>query len=144
MKTSRVRTFCLLAAFCLLTLVPFARAQHAHADGVPQTYHGLVGQYFDSYFHFNPSAGTAAGLHQHDTQLEDASAASTSAQISSLHSFQKKFAALDASALDANDAADLQILTNNINSQLLSLEVIRNFNKIPTLTPPASLARSFS
>ncbi len=63
MKTSRVRTFCLLAASCLLTLVPFARAQHARADGVPQTYHGLVDQYFDSYFHFNPSAGTAAGLH---------------------------------------------------------------------------------
>jgi len=131
MKISRIRTFCLLTASCLLTLLPFARAQHARADGAPQTYHGLVDQYFDSYFHFNPSAGTAAGLHQYDTQLEDASAAATSAQIVSLHSFQKKFAALDASALDAGDAADLQILTNNINSQLLSLEVIRNFSKNP-------------
>jgi uncharacterized protein (DUF885 family) len=131
MKTSRVRTFCLLAASCLLPLVPFARAQHARADGVPQTYHGLVDQYFDSYFHFNPSAGTAAGLHQYDPQLEDYSAAGMAAQVASLHSFQNKLAALDASALDAGDAADLQILSNSIRSQLLSLEVIRNQEKNP-------------
>ena len=51
-------------------------AQHLSADGGVQTFNFLADQYFtDVYFHFAPTNGTAAGLHQYDTQLEDYSAA---------------------------------------------------------------------
>lgn len=124
----------LVAAFSVAALLPAsASPQHAAADGASQTFRLLTDQYFDTFFHFNPTAGTAAGLHQYDVQLENASNTATTAQIAFLHTYQKKLDALDPSALDAYQAADLQILQNSIRSQLLSLEVIRNQNKNPDL-----------
>ena len=124
----------LLSAATLLvaTLLPVhANAQRVSADGTPQTFHLLTNQYFDQLFHFNPSGGTAVGFHQYDTELEDYSAASVAAQVAFLHAYDKKLAALDPKALDADEAADLLILENNIKSGLLSLEVIRNWEKNP-------------
>ena len=71
------------------------------------------------------------GYHQYDTQLEDYSAASTAKEIAALHIYEGKISAIDGAALDASVAADRQILLNSIRSQLLSLEVIRNWEKNP-------------
>ena len=123
----------LLKLVLALLFVPPVSAQHLSADGAPQTFHFFAEQYFDDYFRLNPTAGTAAGFHDYDTELEDYSAASTTAEIAWLHAIDKKLAPIDAKALDAPDAADLQILVNSIHSQLLSLEVIRNQEKNPDL-----------
>ena len=115
-----------------LMLTPSAPAQHLSADGATQTFSFTTDQYFsDVYFHFSPTTGTASGLHQYDTQLEDYSAANIQKQIAALHVYEKKLTAIDPTALDASVAADYQILLNNIRSQLLSLEVIRNWEKNP-------------
>ncbi len=112
--------------------MPTAQAQHLSADGAYQTFHTIADQYFsDVYFHFSPTAGTSAGLHQYDTQLEDYSAASVEKEIAALHAFEKKVEAIDPSALDASVAGDRQILLNNIHSSLLTLEVIRPWEKNP-------------
>ncbi|MCU1318834.1 MAG: hypothetical protein JWP98_352 [Edaphobacter sp.] len=109
-----------------------ANAQRLSADGAPQTFHFVSDQYFSEvYFHFSPTSGTQAGLHQYDTQLEDYSAANIQRQIAALHIYEKKLTAIDPSALDASVAGDYQILLNSIHSQLLSLEVIRNWEKNP-------------
>ena len=98
----------------------------------PQTFSFVSDQFFtDVYFHFSPTVGTQAGLHQYNNQLEDYSAASVEKEIAALHAYEKKLLAIDPSALDASVAADYQILLNNIRSQLLSLEVIRNWEKNP-------------
>ncbi len=120
----------LLLAATLLTAT-LAPAQNPQNDGPAQTFTALTNQYFDQYFHFNPTAGTSAGFHQYDTQLEDYSAAAVAAQQKFLHTFDTRLAAIDPTALDEADAADLLILRNNIKSQLLSLEVIRNWEKNP-------------
>jgi uncharacterized protein (DUF885 family) len=107
-------------------------AQRVNADGAPQTFHVLSEAYFnDVYFHFSPTTGTASGLHQYDTQLEDYSAASVDKQTAALHASLTKIEAIDPSALDASVAADRQILINSIKSQLLTLEVIRPWEKNP-------------
>ena len=124
------KLFATLPLMLLGSVLPSsAPAQSAAASR--QNFHLLTDQYFDSYFKFNPTSGTASGLHQYDAELEDHSAASTTAQIASLHHFDKSLSTIDPSALDASDAADLQILTNSIHSQLLSFEVIRNQEKNP-------------
>ena len=115
----------------LAALAVPACAQRVNADGVPQTFHFLTNQYFDAWFKFNPTAGTAVGYHQYDSELEDYSAANIAAEVAFLHTYQARLSALDPTALDASDAADLQILLNSIRSQLLSLEVIRNQDKNP-------------
>ncbi len=120
----------LLLSLALATAAA-ASAQHVAADGTPQTFHTLTTQYFDGLFKFNPTNGTAVGYHQFDTQLEDYSAETMNAQAAYLHTWEKKLTALDAAALDADDAADLQILINSIRSALLSIEVIRNWQKNP-------------
>jgi uncharacterized protein (DUF885 family) len=115
-------------------LHPTAPAQHISADGALQTFNFLADQYFsDVYFHFAPTAGTSAGLHQYDTQLEDYSAANIQKEIAALHTYEKKVEAIDPSALDASVAADRTILLNNIRSQLLTLEIIRPWEKNPDI-----------
>jgi uncharacterized protein (DUF885 family) len=109
-----------------------SHAQRLTADGGPQTFQFVADQYFsDVYFHFSPTAGTSAGLHQYDTQLEDYSAAGIQKEIAALHEYEKKVEAIDPSALDASVAGDREILLNNIRSELLTLEVIRPWEKNP-------------
>jgi uncharacterized protein (DUF885 family) len=124
-----------LAALLLmipLAIAPSTLAQHPSADGAGQTFNTLSEQYFDQvYFKYAPTAGTSAGLHQYDTQLEDYSAAGVQKQIAALHEWEKKIDAIDASALDAEPAADRDILLNSIRGQLLQLEVIRGWEKNP-------------
>ena len=109
-----------------------AGAQHAAADGPAMTFSALSEQYFnDVYFRFSPTNGTAAGLHQYDAKLEDYSSAAVARQVAALHSYETKIAAVDPAGLDASVAGDRAILLNSIRSQLLSLEVIRNWEKNP-------------
>lgn len=119
-----------LLGFAMLSSV--APAQKLAADGAMQTFTFVSDQYFsDVLFHFAPTYGTQAGLHQYDNQLEDYSASSVQKQIAALHIYEKKVEEIPPDALDASVAADRQILLNSIRSQLLSLEVIRNWEKNP-------------
>ena len=127
-----------LAVASLALMVSFASfstlAQHASADGAGQTFNTLSEQYFEQvYFKYSPTAGTSAGLHQYDTQLEDYSAAGIQKQIAALHDWEKKIEAVDPSALDAEPAADRDILLNSIRATLLQLDVIRAWEKNPDL-----------
>jgi uncharacterized protein (DUF885 family) len=122
------------ALFAALLLAPSVPAQHLSADGAPQTFSFLSDHYFsDVYFHFAPTIATSAGLHQYDTQLEDYSAANIQKEIAALHTYEKKVEAIDPSALDASIAGDREILLNNIRSQLLTLEIIRPWEKNPDI-----------
>jgi uncharacterized protein (DUF885 family) len=116
----------------VLMTTPNARAQNVSADGGMQTFNYVSEQFFsDVYFKFAPTAGTSAGLHQYDTKLEDYSATGVAQEVAALHEFEKKVEAIDPSALDAPVAADREILLNNIKSDLLTLEVIRGWEKNP-------------
>jgi uncharacterized protein (DUF885 family) len=113
-------------------LTPAAPAQRVSADGAMQTFSFISDQYFsDVLFRYAPTYGTQAGFHQYDTQLEDYSATTIQKQIAALHAYEKKLEAIDPAGLDASIAADYNILLNSIRSQLLSLEVIRNWEKNP-------------
>jgi uncharacterized protein (DUF885 family) len=131
MRSSLLQT---LVAGVLLSasVASVASAQHIAADGTAQTFNLLTDQYFEQvYFKFSPTAGTSAGLHQYDTQLEDYSAAEVQREIAALHAWDKKLAAIDPKALDEAPAADYEILRNSIRSSLLQLEVIRGWEKNP-------------
>ena len=126
MMTRRLITLTILATASLLP------AQRVTSDGAIQTFAFLSDQYFtDVFFHFSPTTGTAVGYHQYDTQLEDYSAATVQKQVAALHDYEKKIAAIDPTALDASVAADREILLNSIRSELLTLEVIRPWEKNP-------------
>jgi uncharacterized protein (DUF885 family) len=127
-----MRRFLLSCLGVLLISSTALSAQRISADGGVQTFSVLSEQYFsDVYYRFAPTLGTAAGLHQYDSQLEDYSEANIKRQVAALRDYQARISAIDPSALDAPVAADRQILLNSIGSNLLTLEVIRPWEKNP-------------
>ncbi len=121
----------LVFACVSLPVLP-AAAQRISADGAAQTFNYVTDQYFEQvYFKFSPTGGTAAGLHQYDSQLEDYSAANVKREVVALRDIEKKLMAIDPSGLDAEPAGDYEILLNNVRGQLLALEVIRGWEKNP-------------
>jgi uncharacterized protein (DUF885 family) len=126
------RRSCITSVLGSFLMISSAPAQHVAADGANQTFSFLSNQYFEQvYFRFSPTAGTGAGLHQYDTQLEDYSAAGVQREAAALHDFEKKFSTIDPKALDAEPAADYAILLNSVRANLLQLEVVRNWEKNP-------------
>ena len=124
--------FSFAAAACLLFSGSNAGAQKVSADGAPQTFEFLTNQYFEQvYFHYQPTAGTAAGLHQYDTQLEDSSPATLEHERRDLTAWHKKIAAVPADALDQYAAGDRQILLNSMDLWLLQLNTIKPYERDP-------------
>ncbi|PYT20662.1 MAG: DUF885 domain-containing protein [Acidobacteria bacterium] len=104
----------------------------------------LVDQYFDDFFHYNPTQGTSAGFHQYDEQLEDYSLATIAAQIRSLKGFLAKFEQVPANGLAVDTAADRDLVIRNIQSQLLSLENIRMWEKNPDVYSSGITSSAFT
>jgi uncharacterized protein (DUF885 family) len=95
-------------------------------------WNALADDYIDQIlFRFNPSQGTTVGLHQFESQLEDYSRANIDKQVGALQEFEKRVVAFDASALSPTDAADREMLLGAIRSSLLTLQVIRPWEKDP-------------
>jgi uncharacterized protein (DUF885 family) len=129
----------LIPFFVLFCAALAGQAQH-HAMPASDTanndkvFNSLADQYFDKYyFKFNPSAGTAAGFHQYDSQLEDYSRASLDQQITTLKNFEKVIAKIDPLQLSAATRVDHTLVLHDINARLLSLEDIRQWEKNPDL-----------
>ncbi len=102
--------------FAFFLLVGMAQAEN---------WDSLVDRYFDQAdFHFNPSAGTAAGFHQYDAMLEDFSAASIRQQAAVLKHYEREVGG-------AAPSADREIVLGSIRSALLDLESIRSWETNP-------------
>jgi uncharacterized protein (DUF885 family) len=112
--------------FCVLVLMTMNAFAQPSND-----YTKLLDQFFDRYFEFNPSAGTATGFHQYDTKLEDYSQAGIDKQVAFGHEFLKKFDRLDASKMSMEDRDDLELVKSSIHSGLFELEAIRQWQRNP-------------
>jgi uncharacterized protein (DUF885 family) len=121
--------------------MPQTSASEQSQPTTSAAYDKLVDAYFDGYFRFHPTRGTAAGLHQYDTMLEDYSQKSRDAEIAFLVEQRQGIGGLDPDHLDEERRADLQLVLNNINAQLLELETIRSWQHNPD-TYSSSATRS--
>lgn len=117
-----------------------AMAQTADAN-----FRHLAHEYFTNVtFKFSPTAGTLAGLHQYDSQLEDYSRAGVERNIAALKSYEAKFDAVDGAKLDQSTEGDLEMVRNNIRGTLLELETIRGWEKNPDNYSSGITASAFS
>jgi len=92
----------------------------------------LADQYFDEYFFpTHPSDATAAGIHRYDDRLQDFSGAGLRQEIQTLHAFERRIEAVDASLLSERVQGDRELLLSDIRSKLLDLETIRPWQKNP-------------
>ena len=120
--TSAVIAICMSTTISISAATPDWKTQFARASD----------EYFDQvYFRYAPSAGTNAGFHQYDTQLEDFSRKAIDAEISALKTFEQRIEAIqpDPSPTDFVPRSDREIVLSNIRSQLLTLETIRRREK---------------
>jgi uncharacterized protein (DUF885 family) len=110
----------LLLAFCCF-------AQRRDAD-----FTKLADRYFDEcLFKFDPVSGTQAGFHQYDALLPSNSRQEIEDQIASLKQFEGEFESFGGSGLSPSASSDRDLVLSSIRSQLLSLEVIRPWEKNP-------------
>jgi uncharacterized protein (DUF885 family) len=123
-------------AFVLALGVSMTTAMFAHAapSSAQQQFEKISDEYFDQvYFPNQPTAGTLAGYHQYDAQLEDYSRKSIDAEIAALRNFETRIAAIPSGGIDLTTKGDRDIVLGNIRSTLLMLETIRPWEKNPDL-----------
>jgi len=107
---------------------------YAANENWKQQFEKVSNEYFDQvYFHYGPTGGTLVGYHEYDAQFEDYSRKNIDAEIADLKSFEKRVEAIhpDAAAADFVPTSDREIVLANIRSELLTLEVIRPWEKNP-------------
>ena len=124
------RSFSILV-LTLASLLAFslAFARPALSDSWDQ----LADDFINQYLAFSPAASTQLGVHQHDAELEDYSAASLAKQVAWFQECEKRVLAFDPGSLNAINAADREILLNQIRANLLELQVVRTFAKDPDI-----------
>ncbi|MGC9291559.1 MAG: DUF885 domain-containing protein [Acidobacteriaceae bacterium] len=134
-----MKSFALSLVMAAALTAPCVLAQ-AHAMPTPQkinaqhtaAWNALVDAYFDTvYLPYNPTAGTSAGLHQYDAQLEDDSRVGIDKETAALVTYEQKVAAFSPVGLSEWDAGDRAFLLGQIRSQLLTLQTIRPWQKDP-------------
>jgi len=129
-------TYLLLLGVALMTdltaqnLAPGTATPEAMATA---EFNGMVDKYFDEYFHFHPSQGTAAGFHQYDNELEDYSQKSRDAELSFLLEQKQGAGYAQGEFLNQEQRIDLKLISNAINSRILELQEIRMWQKNPNL-----------
>jgi uncharacterized protein (DUF885 family) len=109
-----------------------AIAARAEKENWKQQFARVSDEYFDQvYFRYSPTAGTLAGYHQYDAQLEDYSRKNIDAEIAALKSFEVRIEAIhpEEDAADFVPRSDREIVLANIRSQRLTLETIRPWEK---------------
>ena len=94
----------------------------------------LADRIFDEVvFRYDPVQGTQAGFHQYDALLPSGSRADIEAQTAALHKFEQEVESFDARGLSLVAAADRELVLAQIRGQLLTLEVVRPWEKNPDL-----------
>ncbi len=91
----------------------------------------FVDTYFDELFNWAPTFGTAAGLHQYDSVLEDYSAPAIAHRIEVLKTLQSDLDRLNVNQLSSDCAIDAEILACQIKAELLDLETLKPWQNNP-------------
>jgi uncharacterized protein (DUF885 family) len=91
----------------------------------------VADEFLNDYFKRNPTGATYLGIHDYDSQLEDASKAAVQADIAALKQFRGRFAAIDEGRLSLANQLDRTQVLSAIDSQLLDREVVRSWARNP-------------
>jgi uncharacterized protein (DUF885 family) len=114
----------------LVSVVAFAGCATTHGMS-PEAAHAaftqLVDDFFAQEFAFNPVDATNAGIHQYDSQLEAWTEPRIQARIAELEALLNRATALwtERTALNADDAIDLEALDGRIRAELLDWNILR-------------------
>jgi len=121
------RSFALpLLAASLLAPAPAAATPDSDLDA-------LVDGYYGEYPAARPVDATALGLHEHDGDLDDLSAAGIQREIERLQGWRDRFASVDDKGLSPERAIDATIVRRAIAARLLELGEVQGWRRFPDL-----------
>ena len=115
-----------------------AQVGRARAD---EAFDRFVDAYFAARFADRPSEGTAAGLHEYDTRLEDPSRPHVEQRIVELKDQLGRLQAFDRARLAFDEAIDAEVLDGRIRAELLDLETLRVWESQPDALRQAARPR---
>lgn len=127
----RCLLFCLTMAACCISLAEPGIASRAPAMDTKSRFSDFVDDYFNAYFAWKPSEGTAAGLHQYDNQLEVRSAAAVSKRIVTVKGLQTQLQKIRQDNLSFDEDLDALVLDGLLKAELLDLETLHNWRNNP-------------
>ncbi len=108
-------------------------APHAGAANSAPSFVALVDTYLDRFGHFHPSIAAGNGLHEHDGELEDMSAASVATEIKWQRSMRSRLNAFDPQALTPDERVDRRILQGVVDGWILDLDTVRTWTRNPMI-----------
>src|SRR5438552_13369590 len=88
-------------------------------------------QYLEDFYRRQPTAATNLGIHKYDDRLENYSRQAVTDDVASARAFRKRIAGIDPNKLSAANQLDHALLLHEIDSRLLTLEVVRPWSKDP-------------
>ncbi|HLM58820.1 MAG TPA: DUF885 family protein [Pyrinomonadaceae bacterium] len=114
-----------------------ARRPASNASAVNRAWDARVAQMADAYlrgfYAFNPTAATAAGLHELDSQLEERGPEAVAREARRLRSLLAELARFPEWRLSAEARYDLLVVQSHARAQLLELEDVRMWRRNPNV-----------
>src|SRR5437867_2719675 len=110
-------------------LVCACRPEEKSSDGTPMS--SFADDYFSALFEWSPTFGTAVGLHQYDSKIEDLSAAAFGRRIEELKQLQGRLARVRGGKMTLDEEIDAEVLDGQIKAELLDLETLRTWRRNP-------------
>ncbi|HEX4384584.1 MAG TPA: DUF885 domain-containing protein [Myxococcales bacterium] len=115
-------------ALPLLLLLAVAQPARAGAS-----FSSFVDSWLDRFGRFHPSIAAGNGLHAHDAELEDFSAASVAAELKWLRASRKQLDAFDPAKLTPDEQVDRRILQGIVDGWVLDLDAVRTWTRNPMI-----------
>ena len=96
-----------------------------------ERFNHLAERYFEASYRASPTTATDLGIHDYDVMLDDLSARGLRQRAKELRSFRARFDALDQVALQNGTGTDCALILSDIDSELLSIESVREWQRSP-------------
>jgi len=93
----------------------------------------FVDDYLDRFGRFHPSIAAGNGLHDHDGELEDLSAASIARELKWLRAERRGLDALEARNLTLDERVDRRILQGVVDGWILDLDTVHTWTRNPMI-----------
>jgi uncharacterized protein (DUF885 family) len=125
------RSIAILSAI-FLAAIATAVAQSAP---YPQALDKLNDEFMRSFFEFQPSAGTRAGFHEYDSQMESFDAARVARQLGIYRDYEKRLQSMPADGWSRWAQDDREMLLCFVRSRIFELETQKTWRQDPNLYP---------
>ena len=116
-----------------ITVIVFITTQPRSIAQTATPFAALVDGYLDRFAAYHPSIAAGNGLHAHDGQLEDFSAASIAAEVTWLKAARQSLDRLDVARLTPDERVDHRILQGIVDGWLLDLDTVKTWTRNPMI-----------